>query len=227
MKVLDLFSGIGGFSLGLERAGMETVAFCEIDPECQRVLRKHWPELPIYSNIKSLRGAEIEADVICGGYPCQPYSVAGRRRGSEDNKSLWPEMLRVIREVRPRWVLLENVIGHLRLGVDQTLSDLEDMGYTCWAFDIPAVAVDAPHRRSRVWIAAHSGRVRNRLQASPLLARRELSEFRSRWPAEPRVCRVDDGVPNRVDRIKMLGNSIVPEIAVLFGLWMLSQGATK
>ena len=157
MNVLDLFSGIGGFSLGLERAGMRTVAFCETDEFCRRVLAKHWPDVPIHGDIKELNGDGISADLVCGGFPCQPFSVAGVRRGEADDRYLWPEMARVISEVRPRWVLAENVVGIDGLALDRVLSDLESLGYeTAPPLEIPACAVDAPHRRQRVWIVAHA-----------------------------------------------------------------------
>ena len=156
MKVLDLFSGIGGFSLGLERAGMETVAFCENDKFCQKVLAKHWPDVPIHNNIEELDGREYKGtvDLVCGGFPCQPFSVAGQQRGKEDDRALWPEMLRVIREVEPSWVIGENVVGIIHMELDNVLSDLEGAGYSCQTFVIPACAVDAKHRRDRVWIIA-------------------------------------------------------------------------
>ena len=158
MRVLDLFSGIGGFSLGLESAGMETVAFCEQDKFCQKVLAHHWPTLPIHSDITELNGYEYRGSVelVCGGFPCQPFSVAGKQLGKEDDRALWPEMLRVIREVAPRWVIGENVSGIIPMELDQVLSDLEGEGYTCWTFVLPACAVDAHHRRDRVWIVAYS-----------------------------------------------------------------------
>ena len=161
MQVLDLFSGIGGFSIGLEKAGFETVAFCEIEPYCQDVLRKHWPDTPIYNDVRSLTGEQLRADgivpdVIVGGYPCQPFSVAGHQRGEKDERHLWPEVHRLIREVRPRWVICENVSGHIKLGLDEVLSTLEAEGYTVWPFIIPACGVDAPHKRDRIWIVAHA-----------------------------------------------------------------------
>lgn len=169
MKVLDLFSGIGGFSLGLERAGMETVAFCEIEEYPRKVLKKHWPDVPIYEDIRTLTGAQLEKDgisidLICGGYPCQPFSNAGKRRGKEDDRHLWPEYLRLIRELRPRWVIGENVAGHISMGLDEVLSDLEGEDYTPRTFNIPACGVDAQHRRERVWIIAHSMRTGRRIQ---------------------------------------------------------------
>ena len=158
MRVLDLFSGIGGFSLGLESAGMETVAFCEQNKFCQKILAQHWPTLPIHSDITELNGYEYRGSVelVCGGFPCQPFSVAGKQLGAEDDRALWPEMLRVIREVAPRWVIGENVSGIIPMELDKVLSDLEGQGYTCWTFVLPACAIDAHHRRDRVWVVAHS-----------------------------------------------------------------------
>jgi len=159
LRVLDLFSGIGGFSLGLERTGgFETIAFCEIEEKyAQKILRKHWPDVPIHNDIRKLDGSEIDADVITGGYPCQPFSNAGKRGGTEDDRHLWPEMYRLIKAIRPRWVIAENVYGHISVGLDQVLSDLEGINYTWWTFIVPACAVDAPHRRDRVWIIANTG----------------------------------------------------------------------
>jgi DNA (cytosine-5)-methyltransferase 1 len=158
LRVLDLFSGIGGFSLGLERTGgFETVAFCEIEPFPRRVLAKHWPGTPIHRDVRELRGDDVgPVDVICGGYPCQPFSTAGKRRGAEDDRHLWPEYRRLISELRPTWVIGENVAGHISMGLDDVLSDLEALGYACRAFIVPACAVGAPHRRDRVWIVGHS-----------------------------------------------------------------------
>ena len=159
MKVLDLFSGIGGFSLGLERAGMETVAFCEFDKKAQLVLKKHWPDVPIYDDVRKLNGRQFEGqsiELICGGFPCQPFSQAGKRKGKEDDRHLWPEYFRLIQEIRPRWVCGENVSGLISLGLDQVLSDLESEDYSCQTLIIPACAVNAPHRRDRVWILAHA-----------------------------------------------------------------------
>ena len=158
LRVLDLFSGIGGFSLGLERTGgFETVAFCEIDPFCRKVLSKHWPDVPIFEDVRELTSEQTgPIDLICGGYPCQPFSHAGQRRGAEDDRHLWPEVKRLVASIRPRWCLFENVAGHISMGLDEVLSDLESEGYTAWTVVIPACAVDAPHRRDRVWIVANS-----------------------------------------------------------------------
>ena len=169
MRHLDLFSGIGGFSLGLEAVGFQTIGFCEKDEFCRKVLAKHWPDVPCFSDIKDLKYStatgllwdgrqDIDGypiDIITGGFPCQPFSQAGKRQGVADDRYLWPEMLRVIREVRPRWVLGENVAGIVKMALDQVLADLEGLGYTCQSFIVPACAVDAPHQRKRVWIVAH------------------------------------------------------------------------
>jgi DNA (cytosine-5)-methyltransferase 1 len=161
VKVLDLFSGIGGFSIGLEKAGFETVAFCEIEEYPRAILKRHWPDVPIYGDIKQLTGEQLRADgiipdLICGGYPCQPFSVAGQRRGAEDDRHLWPEVHRLVTEIRPSWCIFENVAGHIKLGLDEVLSDLEGEGYAARTYNIPACGVDAPHQRQRVWIVAHT-----------------------------------------------------------------------
>lgn len=297
MEVLDLFSGIGGFSLGLERAGMKTVAFCEIEPFCQKVLKKHWANIPIYNDVTKLTKEVLDndgiktIDVICGGYPCQPFSVAGKQKGSEDKRHLWPEMFRIIREVRPGWVIAENVEGHIKLGLDTVLDDLESEGYTCWTFVIPACAVGAPHQRNRIWIianAASNGHNRNyrglgktffkttkqkngnefkckvetvnyissneqrantsnyftndgderiQRQQQKTLFRfsafswckdiRSITDLRSRQDIpEPLICRGDDGFPQRVDRIKALGNAVVPQIPELIGKAIMQYEAT-
>ena len=248
MKVLDLFSGIGGFSLGLERAGMETVAFCENDKFCQKVLAKHWPDVPVHNNIEELDGREYKGtvDLVCGGFPCQPFSVAGQQRGAEDDRALWPEMLRVIREVEPAWVIGENVSGIIHMELDNVLSDLEGAGYSCQSFVIPACGVDARHKRNRVWIVAHSGIERlqgseetgdslggrtNREQLSARLSgvprwNKSSNQPRmggmvdgvSRWMDEPEgIPRVIGKVPDRVHRLKALGNAVVPQVVEVLG----------
>jgi DNA (cytosine-5)-methyltransferase 1 len=154
VNVLDLFSGIGGFSLGLERAGMRTVAFCECDPYAVRVLNRAWPGVPVYPDVRTIPHIG-GIDIVAGGFPCQPWSQAGKRMGAEDDRHLWPAMLEVIKRERPAWVLGENVAGLINMGLDAVLSDLEAIGYAWRTFVIPAVAVDAPHRRDRLWIVAH------------------------------------------------------------------------
>lgn len=168
MQVLDLFSGIGGFSLGLERAGMHTVAFCEINTFCQQVLATHWPKIPIYNDIKLLTKERLKndgiekIDLICGGFPCQPFSIAGKKKGRDDNRDLWPEMFRIIKEIRPRWVIGENVANFVNMELQRSCLDLEAEDYEVQSFIIPACAVQAPHRRDRVWIIAHAQSERHR-----------------------------------------------------------------
>lgn len=267
MRVLDLFSGIGGFALGLQLAGgFTTAAFCELDPWCRRVLGKNFPGVPIFEDVKKLRGDEVGAvDLICGGYPCQPFSVAGERKGTEDDRHLWPEFMRLVAELRPRWVIGENVAGHISMGLDAVLSDLENAGYTCRAFVIPAIAVDARHRRDRVWVVANaggrrcggekirqvqqprrgkaertsetvantccSGRQKQHLAAKPDQPGYSAGGFNPvwrEWPAEPGVGRVADGVPYRVDRIKGLGNGVVPwEVMMIGGAIMAAEAERR
>ena len=166
MKVLDLFSGIGGFSYGLEKLGFKTVAFCEIDKFCKLLLQKHWKGIKIYDDVKEITKRQLEADgielpeVITGGFPCQPFSVAGKQRGTDDNRHLWPQMFRIIRELAPRWVIGENVRGLVNIQdgmvFETVCTDLEGEGYEVRAFNIPAAGVGAPHRRERIWIIANA-----------------------------------------------------------------------
>lgn len=163
LRVLDLFSGIGGFSLGLERTGgFQTVAFCEIEEFPRRVLKKHWPEVPCYHDVRELTADTlardgIAVDVICGGFPCQDISTAGRGAGIEGERSgLWAEYARLIGELRPLYVVVENVAALLGRGLDRVLGDLAALGYDAEWHCIPASAVGAPHRRDRIWIVAHA-----------------------------------------------------------------------
>ncbi len=282
LRLLDLFSGIGGFSLGLERSeAFETVAFCEIDPFCRRVLKKHWPETPCYDDVRSLtaerlRADGISVDAICGGFPCQDISCAGSGAGIEGERSgLWSEYARLIGELRPRIVVVENVAALLGNGMGRVLGDLAALGYDAEWHGIPASAVGAHHRRDRIWIVANPRRIRHgrslrsthsahheerdteaferaggavsgeivagreamadaasvghkgqRLfeqwcspqangigQAINALAGRECGA----WSSEPAVGRVAHGVPNRVDRLRALGNAVVPQIPELIG----------
>ena len=316
MKVLDLFSGIGGFSLGLERAGMTTVAFCEIEPFCRQVLAKHWPGAPIYDDVRFLTGERLRADgvvpdLICGGFPCQDISVAGRGAGlSGERSGLWFEYLRVIEETRPRWVVIENVPALRSRGLDVVLGGLAALGYDAEWHCVPASAVGAPHRRDRVWLVANADAGQREQPRGTLRAGRDAADrcgevvanahgsrqheqaggrhesgmgsaqrgddvadalraepphwnaepLRSRaaaihaerrrgsgdlahtehgrcegrlplrsfigadavvpsswWGAEPDVGRVAHGVPRRVDRLRALGNAVVPQIPELIG----------
>lgn len=152
---LDLFSGIGGFALAAGRTGFSTKAFCEKDHYCRAVLKNHWPEVPIIEDIRDFRGNEYgRIELLTGGFPCQPFSQAGKQRGKDDDRYLWPEMLRVISEAKPSWVVGENVFGLINLALDQVHSDLEAIGYEVETLIIPAAGVDAPHRRDRCWIIA-------------------------------------------------------------------------
>ena len=324
LKHLDLFSGIGGFSLGLERSGLvETAAFCDWEPYCQKVLKKHWPSVPVYGDIKELNYERLKADgikdidIITGGYPCQPFSVAGRKKGEQDERHLWPEYLRLIQELRPSFVIGENVGGHVKLGLDTVLEDLASENYSTTTFSISASSIGANHQRERIWIIAYSndlGRydwIHNR-EGRPIQGNQEWNLTQSEqewhrridraretgetlentrcelwpwsfeprenedevrqghadqpersgsapefnvadsescegnvneadtgngeqseetifgkrssfptgetwWSTEPDVGRVADGVPQRVDRLKCLGNSVVPMIPYLIG----------
>ena len=313
MKVLDLFSGIGGFSLGLEWAGMSTVAFCERHPYCTTILNKHWPDTPVHNDVRNLDGKDYadSIDLVAGGFPCQPFSVAGNRRGSDDDRHLWPEMLRIIQEAKPRWVIGENVFGLINMALDDVQADLEREHYEVRKFVLPAVAVDAHHRRDRVFIIAYrdptlahshgegqlqqeglecevrrwsgdsgeqvsdvadsdgkglevrqgirekhapqlspferSGSERRKDVAHTNGARGEVGVSgqeswqeghageshhqgdqqlrrspRGEWPVEPRVGRVANGIPNRVDRIKGLGNAVVPQLIQAIGELVLA-----
>ena len=154
---LDLFSGIGGFALAAGWAGFETVGFCDNEPYAQAVLKKHWPNVPIHEDIKMLDGTAYRGvTLLSGGFPCQPFSNAGKRRGKDDDRYLWPQMLRVIQEARPAWIVGENVVGIIGLALDQVCSDLEACGYEVEPIIIPACGVDAPHRRDRIWIVGNS-----------------------------------------------------------------------
>jgi DNA (cytosine-5)-methyltransferase 1 len=269
VNVLDLFSGIGGFSLGLERAGMKTVAFCEIEPYCRAVLKKHWPDVPCYDDVRKLTAEQLAADgisvdVICGGFPCQDISVAGAGAGlAGEHSGLWSEYARLIRELRPRYVIVENVSALLHRGLDRVLGDMAALGLDAEWHCIPASAVGAPHRRDRVWIVAHSDStwrmweqryratdqrqetdtfirsgtdveiaVRDGLQGP---VRSELSRFQGgecqqtggpgQWPPEPDVGRMAHGVPARVDRLRALGNSVVPQITEMIGRAIMRPAA--
>jgi DNA (cytosine-5)-methyltransferase 1 len=322
MRHLDLFSGIGGFALAADWVwpGQVEHIFCEIEPFCQKVLRKHWPEAVIISDIRELTVEKVMAhaaggndsriareiqgeneqqesqrpqggitqfsnasdirttgisqiDLLTGGFPCQPFSTAGKRRGKEDDRFLWPEMLRVIRETRPHWVIGENVAGFVNMALDDCIADLEREGYEVQAFVIPACAVNAPHRRDRVWIVANPRDNQRGHSITGSIGRNGRGEFhkaiwtataittarpsatpefipdaqcqrqqgqrlpeyasdtakngqgqanesldgriRNQWSVESRLGRVAHGIPNRVDRLKGLGNAIVPQVAAV------------
>ena len=231
---LDLFSGIGGFALAAKWNGYRTLAFCDNEPYAQAVLKKHWPDVPCHKDIREVRG-DLYAGVtlLTGGFPCQPFSVAMRchRKGQQDNRYLWPEMLRIIQEARPSWVIGENVVGFINMALNVVCADLEGEGYQVEPIIIPACAVGAKHRRDRVWILANScgfkmeaGKLetgRNRSQGLGYTGERGCKnrvfgregQTRDVFADNPGVLRMAHGIPNRVDRIKGLGNAIVPQVA--------------
>ena len=232
LRVLDLFSGIGGFSLGLERTGgFETVAFCEIEPFPRRVLAKHWPDTPIHRDVRELRGEDVgPVDVICGGFPCQDLSAAGRQAGLGGTRSgLWSEIARLAGELRPNFIILENVAAVLTGPSEQPggwygsiLRDLAQLGYDAEWENIPAGALGAPHERQRWWCIAYPNQMGSEIRYFEI-ARRSLSRDRLEgvartWrAAQPSFIRMGDGVPADVDRIAALGNSVVPAIPELIG----------
>jgi DNA (cytosine-5)-methyltransferase 1 len=277
LTVGSLFSGIGGFDLGLERAGMKVIWQSEIDQFSSKVLKKHWPDVPNLGDITKVDWSKIERpDVICGGYPCQPFSTAGKRGGTDDPRHLWPAMHNAICVLRPRYALMENVRGHLSLGFSRVLGDLAEIGYDAEWQVIPAAAVGAPHKRDRVFIVAYPnnagvGTHRRKVQRQKpsreqkrqiipqhVFSRRSsemanadseflgqygssgdvANESRQRhdqrerqktddlgqwWEIEPNVGRVANGVSDRVDRLKGLGNAIVPQVAELVGALVIQH----
>ena len=238
MKVLDCFAGIGGFSLGLERAGFETVAFCEIEPYCQKVLAKHWPEVPIYDDIRQVTADRlirdgIRPDVITGGFPCQDLSAAGKQAGIDGERSgLWAELARLIGELQPRYAIMENVTslisGDRGRWFGRVLGDLAQVGYDAEWHCIPASHVGLPHQRDRVWILAYASgsglqRVKNprkfgvsRQARAKQLARLSALTISS-LVSTNRNGGKHDGLPNRSHRLKALGNAVVPQIPELIG----------
>ena len=184
MKHISLFSGIGGFDLAADWMGWGNVAHVEFNPFCQRILKYYWPDAESYGDIKEFNGTKYRGtiDIVSGGFPCQPFSSAGKRKGESDERYLWPEMLRVIREIQPAWIVGENVAGILSMDdgkiFDQILSDLESEGYAVQAFIIPACAVQAPHRRDRVWIVAHAPSVSWRSTNKSEQGEKEVQEKR-------------------------------------------------
>ena len=233
IKHLDLFSGIGGFAYSIDQVWDAEHIFCEIDPFCQQILKKHWPHAKIYGDIKKLKKLEIGTiDLLTGGFPCQPFSQAGKRRSQKDDRFLWPEMLSIIKETKPTWIVGENVTGIIELALEQVCLDLESEGYEVRSFVIPACAINAIHNRSRVWIVAyHEGKRWNEGQIQIAPFNKSSPEIRKRWSAlqffrtgdnsfefekkdESFICGMDDGLPNRVDRFKALGNAIVPQVVI-------------
>ncbi len=234
----SLFAGIGGFDLGFERAGMKCIWQVEIDPFCQKVLAKHWPDVKRYGDITEVDWSRVERpDVICGGFPCQPVSVAGKRLGADDERWLWPEVVRCLSDLRPRFAVLENVPGLLTAGMGSVLGDLWESGYDAEWQVVPASAFGAPHRRDRVFLVTYPSGERWACINDGLgqEAKQEgSSEGNKRfWGHHTPVhihslgrayvsvafdSRVDDGVPEWVDRrLKGCGNAIVPQITEWIG----------
>jgi DNA (cytosine-5)-methyltransferase 1 len=279
LRHLDLFSGIGGFSLGLERTGgFQTVAFCDSDKKTHLVLKKHWPNVPIFDDVSTLKGKDLgTVEIITGGFPCQDLSVAGKGAGLAGARSgLWWQFHRLIEETQPKYVIAENVAVLRSRGLDQVLRSLHQIGYDAEWHCIPASAVGAPHQRDRIWIVAYSESVfsdggnynagismESKTQSESRNSSREksvaysggegLEGFGIRtigteqkeslptrsgcivrainksdfWEVEPQLGRVADGIPNRVDRLKQLGNSLVPQIPELIGYAILKNEGIK
>lgn len=266
LTVGSLFTGIGGFDLGFERAGMQIKWQCEVDPYCRAVLHKHWPSVTCYGDITELRQPPY-VDILCGGFPCQDISAAGRGAGIDGARSgLWSEYARIIGEVRPRFVVVENVPVLRSRGLGRVLGEMAALGYDAEWDCIPACAIGAPHRRDRIWIVGypnstgsqgHRGSVTSTRERSAAATGRGSREGsladadrigrRSRedegrhatddggeaghegwWLVEPDVGRVADGVPSRVDRLRSLGNALVPQIAEAIGrrLTEIERGGT-
>lgn len=164
----SLFSGIGGMDLGLERAGMRCLWQVEKDEYAQRVLAKHWPDVSRFADVRDCGRHNMQSvDVVAGGFPCQPFSVAGKRRGTEDDRNLWPEMRRLVAELQPAYIIAENVPGLVGLYLDTVLTDLENIGYTTWPITLPAAAFDAPHIRERLFVLAYAPGIRQQTDRAP------------------------------------------------------------
>ena len=234
MKVLDLFSGIGGFSLGLERTGhFETVAFCEIDPFCRQVLAKHWPDVPIHHDIKELTADAIgPVDIIVGGFPCQDISVSGKRAGLAGRRSgLWFEFARLVGELQPRYIVVENTPGLLSLGMGRILGDLAASGYDTEWLCFPT-GRQMGHERKRVFIVADnvcqglplgSDSFENGTYGPRFFTRKRFAGFlessdpRQKWADRPLLGRGIPRVPGRVGRVKSCGNAVVPQVVEEIG----------
>lgn len=301
----SLFAGIGGFDLGFQRAGLVCKWQVEKDEFCRKVLAKHWPDVPKYEDVKDCGKHNLKpVDIICGGFPCQPFSHAGKQAGKEDDRYLWPEMFRIVQELKPTWIVGENVPGIVNLALDEVLSDLEGEGYETTTFNLPACSLDAPHKRERIWIVGYFqrsgckrqswrrtgsvtenrhmemetgafsnsqsdgrrqrnqnggraqvaiGEAQQNPQRCSSLPRRlqiganadqqhghngrlragEISQQQAprisisqQWPLEPGICRVANGVPRRVDRLRSLGNAVVPQLTQLIGE-MIERASNK
>jgi DNA (cytosine-5)-methyltransferase 1 len=245
MNVLSLFSGIGGLDLGLERAGMSVVGQVEVDSWCQQVLKRHWPEVPRHDRAETAvewwRSSpwRPRVDVVAGGFPCQPVSNIGLGQAQADPRWLWPLMRDIIAAIRPRWVIAENVPGLRLRGLVDVLRDLRDLGYWPAAGSLSACEVGAPHSRQRLYILAYAEGHDDRHERQDGPGPRAVPAWREvqvhagggsravdagRWPAEPRLGRVADGIPGRVDRLKALGNAVPPQVGEYIGRLVMESG---
>lgn len=222
VNVLSLFTGTGGLDLGLERAGMTVVGQVEIDPYCQRVLAKHWPEVPRHDDVRTCVAwwrsqSRPPVHLLAGGFPCQPVSDAGQKLAQADERWLWPAMVEVIDAIRPEWILWENVSGLLTRGLVIVHADLVRRGYRHRVGWASACAMGAPHARRRLFGIAHSVGLRCDRRPGRHEGRRPEPAHCNWWAAEPSVGRVAHGIPQRVDRIRGLGNAVVPQVAEYIG----------
>ena len=233
MKFGSLFTGIGGLDLGLEASGMECVWQVEYENFCKEVLKERWPDVKRYEDIFEVNAEELESvDLICGGFPCQPVSQAGKRAGTSDERWLWPEFARIIRTIKPKWVVAENVTGLLSANAGrafaEVLRDLAESGYDAVWDVFPSggpSGVGAPHRRERIFIIAKLAdtdserleREKRKGKAGKKRKPKGYSSQRSQWATEPNVGRVADGIPNRLHRLKALGNAVVPQVTEKIG----------
>lgn len=227
LTVGSLFSGIGGLDLGLERAGMRVIWQSEIDPYACRILAQHWPGVPNIGDITQVDWRQIERpDIICGGYPCQPFSLAGDRKGEDDPRHLWPAFREAISVLRPRYALLENVRGHLSLGGTSVLADLASLGYDAEWRVVSAASVGAPHRRDRLFIVAYPTGISsevylldNKEDLQEQLGGSQAGGRTSHWATnQPPMGGVAHGVPGWTHRFRALGNAVVPQVAEVIGL---------
>ena len=229
LRYLSLFSGVGGFDLGFDRAGMICAGQVEIDDYCRRVLAKHWPDVKRMADVREVKGDEFGAiDLICGGFPCQDISNAATAQGTPaglagTRSGLWAEFYRLIGIIRPRFAVVENVGAITVRGLPQVIGDLAEIGYDAEWQIVPAAYVGAPHLRERLFIVAHPHSAGLEGDECPILAgasdwRQHADATRSAWwGSEPAVGRVADGVPRRVDRLRALGNAVVPQVAEWIG----------
>lgn len=225
MNFGSVFSGIGGIDLGLERAGMRCAWQIEVDPKCRTVLKRHWPEVPVFGDVRgplSLR----RVDLIAGGFPCQPFSSAshGRKRGTADDRWLWPEMFSLVRALHPSWVLVENVLDFDGAGLETVVSDLEEDGYEVGpTLEVPACAFGFDHRRSRLWILGHA----DRYSESGGSEHEEMAWVRPSRGGDAGSVGGEDGIPGRMDRLRMLGNAVVPAQAEWIGRNIMKARTTE